>query len=57
MAAIAGGVATPHTPTIGLAPDTNKLRDAVGASIFESYRRVRQWPAGKKDWDPQQSAR
>ena len=48
MATIVGALASPHTPTIGVARDAYKESDPNWAQIFEGYEPVRQWLATKK---------
>jgi len=48
MATIVGGIASSHTPTIGLALDENKQNDLVWAPIFKGYESVRKWLADKQ---------
>ena len=48
MAKIIGAVASSHTPTIGFALDQKNQNDPVWAPIFEAYKPVQNWLAGKK---------
>jgi hypothetical protein len=48
MARIIGGIGTSHVPTIGVAYDKGRQEDPVWSPLFEGYKPVARWLAGKK---------